>query len=426
MTRPRVNDKICAVKIFDTLEVAPGEVLAVGGEPSDCTRWLSRLAADDGLEGSVAFLGFSQHSGIARATGWPQARYYTDEGRTVGECLSYNEVYEINPFEIGAKRPETRKAFAARRERLLRLLDLRRLVHSPLIALSNGETRRFLLARALAKGPRLLALDDPAAGLDSRQREKLKALIAALARRGVAVLAACRHADELPSCLAGVVKVGADGVAKRADLGALKPAAGPVRRTASTPGGPGRVRKPRAASAPPVVEMRDVDISFGSRRLFRGFSWTVRKGERWLLRGANGSGKTTLFALITGDSPLAYAADVKVFGVPRETGRDLSGVRRRIATASPEQQAYLGKSPGELLDAALSSLADLLLLDEPFMNMSPREAKAAARRIAACLKARPDVTAIMICHRDDEAPAVFSRVMDLDALAKGEGGEWTT
>ena len=54
------------------------------------------------------------------------------------------------------------------------------------------------------------------------------------------------------------------------------------------------------------------------------------------------------------------------------------------------------------------------------------DVKDAARRIAARLKARPDITAIMICHRDDEAPAVFSRVMDLDALAKGEGGEWTT
>ena len=72
----------------------------------------------------------------------------------------------------------------------------------------------------------------------------------------------------------------------------------------------------------------------GSRRkLFDNFSWTIRQGERWVLRGPNGSGKTTLMALITGDSPLAYANDVKVFGQPREPGHELHAIRRRIGLA---------------------------------------------------------------------------------------------
>ena len=192
------------MKISEELEIAPGEIWAVTGPDAEMrTAWCARLARREDLEDVTALLSFAQHAGEAQRTGWPQARYYEDEGKTVADFLSYDDVWEINPFEVGAKRPETRKAFRARQERILRLLDLRKLWDRLVIALSNGETRRVLLARALAKGPRLLVLDDPAAGMDVKQREKLKDVVTALAARGMSVIMACRHADELPE---GVVK----------------------------------------------------------------------------------------------------------------------------------------------------------------------------------------------------------------------------
>ena len=42
-----------------------------------------------------------------------------------------------------------------------------------------------------------------------------------------------------------------------------------------------------------------------------------------------------------------------------------------------------------------------------------REAKRASRRIGAYLKAHPQTTAILICHRNDEAPRCFDREMEL-------------
>ena len=168
---------------------------------------------------------------------------------------------------------------------------------------------------------------------------------------------------------------------------------------------------------PPVIEIKNLSLSVGGRPLFRNLFWTVRKGERWVLRGENGSGKTTLLALITGDSPLAYAADMTVFGLPRETGTELAKIRRRIGVVSPELQAYFGRGPEELLDAALRPRHDLLLLDEPFMNLDAHEARRLARRIEAYLRAKRDVTAILICHRQDEAPHGFDRTFDLDAHA---------
>ena len=150
--------------------------------------------------------------------------------------------------------------------------------------------------------------------------------------------------------------------------------------------------------------------------------WTIRQGERWVLRGPNGSGKTTLMALITGDSPLAYANDVKVFGQPREPGHELYAIRRRIAMVSPEMQIYLDKGPEELLEEALAREPELLILDEPCLNLDAKDAHRLCRRVAAWLKARPTVTAICIAHREDHVPNGFDQVVDLGSRMGG-GGE---
>ena len=59
----------------------------------------------------------------------------------------------------------------------------------PLAALSGGEMRRVLLARALLRRPQLLVLDEPAQGVDVAGQGELYALIAKVsARDGTAVL----------------------------------------------------------------------------------------------------------------------------------------------------------------------------------------------------------------------------------------------
>ncbi len=384
-----------------------GEVWAVTGtDTAALSEWCERFADDAETEGRTSLLSFAQQSEASGKTGWLQARYYEDNGATVSDFLSYNSVWEVNPFEVGARRPETRKEYGARLDRLMRLLELRALADKPVIALSNGETRRLLFARALAKGPSLLVLDDPAAGLDVRQIGKLKDVLTALARRGMSIVIAYRHADEVPDGVKSWFRLcprGIRAVSKPKDAMCATGACAvePSHRTA----------KRRAAS--PVVEINHLDISFGDRMLFHDFSWTVRKGERWVLRGPNGSGKTTLMALIIGDSPLAYAADIKVFGQPRSVGTQLSRIRRRIGIVSPEMQAYLGLGPERLLSDALGGRHDLLILDEPFLNLAPRAARAAARRINEWLKDNPAATAILICHRADETPKGFDLELDL-------------
>ena len=383
-TAKAASDKDCCV-MRDTLP-KPGELLAL---PENRARPLfAKWLRDDSLSDGIAMLSFEQHSEEARKAGWLQARWHEAGDMTVSQFLSYDSVWDVNPFEIGAKRPMTRKAFAQLRAKTLQLLDLRRFVRRAFIALSNGETRRVLLARALLKKPKLLILDNPAAGLDPVQREKLKDLIIALCRRGVAVAMSYQYRDEVPSVGAAHVMAG------------QKPAS----RTASD--------RP-TSSRRPVVEIVNLTLSLGGRKLFDRFSWTVREGERWVLRGENGKGKSTLLSLVNGDNPFAYACDIKVFGIARGSGADIGAMRDRIGMVSAEMQAYLGKDPMALLDEALSAGHDLLLLDEPFMNMPPCVRASAKRKIASYLKSNPRAAAILVSHREDELPPHFDLRMEL-------------
>lgn len=68
---------------------------------------------------------------------------------------------------------------------MVAMKDLRR---RTLDELSGGQKQRVLIARALARSPRLLLLDEPFTGLDHPTQDELTALLRELTERGVAIL----------------------------------------------------------------------------------------------------------------------------------------------------------------------------------------------------------------------------------------------
>ncbi|MFJ5552828.1 ATP-binding cassette domain-containing protein [Streptomyces sp. NPDC093225] len=97
-------------------------------------------------------------------------------------------------------------------ERSLRLLRLDGpLRYAPAAGLSTATLRRVELARALAGGPRVLLLDEPAAGLDATEVRELTRVLRALAGDGLAVLVV-EHDPDVVGALADTVHTMAAGV----------------------------------------------------------------------------------------------------------------------------------------------------------------------------------------------------------------------
>jgi ABC-type Mn2+/Zn2+ transport system ATPase subunit len=76
--------------------------------------------------------------------------------------------------------------------------------------LSGGERRRVLLARAIARGPQLLALDEPTAGVDAEGTVEFLRLIEAEVReRGAAAIWVCHGLPAVEASADRVVRLGA-------------------------------------------------------------------------------------------------------------------------------------------------------------------------------------------------------------------------
>jgi ATPase subunit of ABC transporter with duplicated ATPase domains len=57
---------------------------------------------------------------------------------------------------------------------------------------------------------------------------------------------------------------------------------------------------PAPRSGEDVASLRNVHKSYGSRRIYEGLDFQVRRKERWCVMGVNGAGKSTLLKLVTG------------------------------------------------------------------------------------------------------------------------------
>jgi branched-chain amino acid transport system permease protein len=89
------------------------------------------------------------------------------------------------------------QALRVRAYRLLQFVGLERSAFDAARNLSYGQARRLEIARALALGPSLLLLDEPAAGLTAREIEELNAMIRRVRDHGISILLIEHHMDML-------------------------------------------------------------------------------------------------------------------------------------------------------------------------------------------------------------------------------------
>lgn len=138
----------------------------------------------------------------------PHRRARLGLARTFQQLAVFPGLTVAENIRIGAEQGAVRDPEAV--ERILRLLALGPVRDVPAAGLPTGTLRRVELGRALAGAPRVLLLDEPAAGLDSAEIGALRDVLRALAADGMALLLV-EHDLELVGALADIVYVMTDG-----------------------------------------------------------------------------------------------------------------------------------------------------------------------------------------------------------------------
>jgi branched-chain amino acid transport system ATP-binding protein len=99
--------------------------------------------------------------------------------------------FRAGVMDILFSRPDVKSEERTARQRaaeLIAFVGLDHCVDRDVSSLSFGEGRLLELARALASEPRVILLDEPAAGLTQQEMRRLTAVIRDIAARGIAVL----------------------------------------------------------------------------------------------------------------------------------------------------------------------------------------------------------------------------------------------
>jgi branched-chain amino acid transport system permease protein len=116
------------------------------------------------------------------------------ENVMVGLHLSFrSSLWQVLLGLPSVRREET--AARARAFALLRFVGLEQVAFEAASNLSYGQARHLEIARALALKPRLLLLDEPAAGLTSAEIEGINALVGKIKEAGISVLLIEHHMD---------------------------------------------------------------------------------------------------------------------------------------------------------------------------------------------------------------------------------------
>jgi branched-chain amino acid transport system ATP-binding protein len=190
-----------------SLAVAPGTVFAIigpnGAGKSTLLNLISGVHAPDA--GTITF------DDLDVTALPPHARVRHGLARTFQKIRLFKQLSVIDNvvagFHAGHRIPAWQYvwhggAFRADRARcrdeaanLLAFVGLARRGHALAGALAYGEQRMLEIARALATAPRLLLIDEPAAGLNAAEVEALLERIRILRGRGVAVIVVEHNMD---------------------------------------------------------------------------------------------------------------------------------------------------------------------------------------------------------------------------------------
>lgn len=258
-------------------------------------------------------------------------------------------------------------------------LQLEPLLQKTLIQLSNGETRRLMIAHALLEQPLLLLMDSPFLGLDTATRPILNKLLEEIVHKGTHLLIATTP-GEIPDCVTHVMLLDKQQIQYAGRKEDFQKIDFDVSTTSEWE--PNSEILSKLNNLKPLQNhdfihallMENIKVKYGDNYILQDINWTVAKGEKWALLGSNGAGKSTLLSLINGDHPQSYSNNIKLFDKKKGSGESIWELKRRIGFVSPELHQYF-QGNNDTLTVILSGLEDT-------MGFRTKDAKAEENQLA--------------------------------------------
>ncbi|MDX3670884.1 ABC transporter ATP-binding protein [Streptomyces europaeiscabiei] len=401
-----------------SLTVHPGRLVALTG-PSGAGK-TTLLRALTGLlppgtthtEGRVNVLGHDVFTLTDRELRTLRGTRLAYVGQDPGSGLNPRMRVRSLVRELAADRsPETVAALLAE----VRLPDDGLLAARRPGALSGGQQRRVALARALARRPDVLLLDEPTAGLHPELRDEIGELLRHLARDHHLAIAFSCHDP-------AVVERFADDIV---ELGTRPPPPNPAPATPAA--------APSAPERRPALEVRNLHVAFRGTPALTGVDLTVAPGSAVGIVGVSGSGKTTLVRTVVG-LQRSTSGTIQLSGALLSTGlRGRTREQRRglqLVTQNPLGALNPSRTVGAAVGRPLrlhrrcasreagERVADLLEqvgLPPAFATRYPHELSGGQRQrvaIARALAAEPEV---LLCDEITSAldPDTGHAIMDL-------------
>ncbi|MCQ9100601.1 molybdate ABC transporter ATP-binding protein ModF [Vibrio alginolyticus] len=224
-------------------------------------------------------------------------------------------------------------------EQLINDLDLSHLKDSGFRVLSTGETRRVMLARALATQPDLVLLDNPFTGLDIEHRAALARYLHSLSQNVQLLITFSRESD-MPEWINSIALFSAGKLDSTMDKSSWDnhPIIGQIKSQSEQQSEEmmSLIRQ-HQHSTPfnnPIFELKNGAVEYTDKKIFTGLNWRIDKGQHWQVKGPNGCGKSTLLGLIFGDHPQCYSNDIDIFGKKRGTGETIWEIKQHIGMVS--------------------------------------------------------------------------------------------
>jgi molybdate transport system ATP-binding protein len=306
----------------------------------------------------IAFAGGKHHfKTLSNTTNfYYQQRYNSSDSEDTLTVLEYLQSVKVNehkpPYWTLGKAIEA--------------LNLSALCDKQTIKLSNGETKRLMIAAALIKNPVVLLLDNPLSGLDADTRGYFNVLLSEIAASGINIVMAT-SAQDLPDVVTDIAVLSDGEISHRLTRAEFD--ANYQTNLKETTVDTEALRLLLNTSVPThsyeqIVGMENVTIKYGDKTVLNNVNWHIATGDRWSLLGPNGAGKSTLLSLINGDNPQAYANNIILFDKKRGTGESIWDIKRKIGFVSPELYQYF-PTDNSCLQVIESGFYDTLGLFRP-------------------------------------------------------------